>query len=134
MDQFSVSLESCSLYCAHISVRYRVWYGHNTAAEFETLAHGISALLGHFDFIYCMPSCWLAVPFSFLGIIAEGGSSATFVNRSRCLAGFIASPLIFSLAVGQGKANEVLLWGKRQTAEDLLSCGFVKWVLIAYSV
>jgi len=67
-----------------------------------------SAFLGLFDFIYCMPDAWLAVPFTFLGIIAEAGSSVSFVNR-----------------MGLSKANEVLIFGKRLGAEELLACGFV---------
>ncbi|THU78637.1 ClpP crotonase [Dendrothele bispora CBS 962.96] len=70
---------------------------------------GISAaFLGYFDFIYCMPNCWLAVPFTFLGITLEGGASVSFINR-----------------MGMAKANEALIWGKKQTAEQLLACGFV---------
>lgn len=55
--------------------------------------------LGHFDFIYSLPSAWLCVPFTFLGkvfrcstclsthmrtlgIIAEAGSSVNFIERS----------------------------------------------------
>jgi peroxisomal 3,2-trans-enoyl-CoA isomerase len=68
-----------------------------------------AAFLGHFDFIYCMPNAWLSVPFTFLGIIAEGGSSVSFVNR-----------------MGLSRANEVLLWGKKKGAQELLECGFVK--------
>ncbi|OJT15887.1 3,2-trans-enoyl-CoA isomerase [Trametes pubescens] len=70
---------------------------------------GISAaFLGHFDFIYALPSAWLSVPFTFLGIIAEAGSSVTFRNR-----------------MGAAKANEVLIWGKKKDAQELLDCGFI---------
>ena len=77
-----------------------------------------TAFLGLFDFIYCMPDAWLSVPFTFLGtsnfnwgvyvfsdtgtfthglfvpavgIIAEAGSSVSFVNRSEwsCLGRFV---------------------------------------------
>lgn len=68
-----------------------------------------AALLGHFDFIYSMPNAWLSVPFTFLGIVAEGGSSVTFVNR-----------------MGLAKANEVLIWGKKKEAQELYECGFIK--------
>ncbi|KAF8154512.1 ClpP/crotonase-like domain-containing protein [Crassisporium funariophilum] len=67
-----------------------------------------AAFLGYFDFIYAVPSVWLAVPFTFLGIVAEGGASVSFVNR-----------------MGLGVANEVLIWGKKKTAEELLACGFI---------
>ncbi|KAF9474665.1 ClpP/crotonase [Pholiota conissans] len=67
----------------------------------------VMAFLGYFDFIYAMPNAWLAVPFTFLGIVAEGGSSVSFVNR-----------------MGLATANEVLLWGKKKTADQLYTCGF----------
>jgi len=66
-----------------------------------------AAFLGHFDFIYALPGAWLQVPFTFLGIISEAGSSVSFINR-----------------IGIAKANELLLFGKRKTAQELLECGF----------
>ncbi|PIL23897.1 hypothetical protein GSI_13648 [Ganoderma sinense ZZ0214-1] len=70
---------------------------------------GISAaFLGHFDFIYALPSMWLSVPFTFLGLVAEAGSSVTFRNR-----------------MGAAKANEVLIFGKKKEAQELLECGFI---------
>jgi peroxisomal 3,2-trans-enoyl-CoA isomerase len=56
-----------------------------------------------------MPNTWLSVPFTFLGIVAEGGSSVTFANR-----------------MGVARANDVLLWGKKMTADELLTSGFIK--------
>jgi len=70
-----------------------------------------AAFLGFFDFIYCMPNAWLSVPFTFLGIIGEGGSSVSFINR-----------------MGLATANEVLIWGKKKTADELLACGFVNQI------
>ncbi|KAJ7452475.1 ClpP/crotonase-like domain-containing protein [Mycena galericulata] len=70
------------------------------------------AFLGYFDFIYCMPNAWLCVPFTFLGIIAEAGSSVTFINR-----------------MGLAKANEVLIWGKKKDAQELRACGFINQIL-----
>lgn len=67
-----------------------------------------AAYLGHFDFIYCVPEAYLSVPFTFLGIISEAGSSVTFARR-----------------MGVAKANEVLMFGKKMTAQELLDCGFV---------
>ncbi len=38
--------------------------------------------------------------------------------------------LIFrSLIVGAAKANEVLIWGKKKDAQELLDCGFIKYVV-----
>lgn len=59
-----------------------------------------------------MPNAWLSVPFTFLGIVAEGGSSVSFVNR-----------------MGLPKANEVLIWGRKQEADELHTCGFINKVL-----
>ncbi|KAI0831199.1 ClpP/crotonase [Trametes gibbosa] len=76
-------------------------------------AMGISAaFLGHFDFIYALPSAWLSIPFTFLGIIAEAGSSVSFRNR-----------------MGMAKANEMLIWGKKKEAQELLECGFINKIL-----
>ncbi|EIM89893.1 ClpP/crotonase [Stereum hirsutum FP-91666 SS1] len=71
----------------------------------------VIAFLGNFDFIYCMENAWLSVPFAFLGLVTEGGSSVSFVNR-----------------MGVAKANETLIWGKKQTSRDLLACGFVNQI------
>lgn len=60
-----------------------------------------------------------------IGLIAEAGSSVSFVNRSEC-------PYITthdnsnSGTVGLAKTNELLLFGKRKTAQELLMCGFYK--------
>ncbi|TFK76492.1 ClpP crotonase [Pluteus cervinus] len=67
-----------------------------------------AAFLGHFDFVYSMPNAWLSTPFTFLGIVAEGGASANFVNR-----------------MGIAKANESLIFGQRMGAQELLDCGFI---------
>ncbi|KAF9464653.1 ClpP/crotonase-like domain-containing protein [Collybia nuda] len=77
----------------------------------------VMAFLGYFDFIFCMPNVWLAVPFTFLGIVAEGGSSVSFVNR-----------------MGLAKANEVLLWGKKKGAQELFDCGFINQIFPSQSV
>jgi len=76
-----------------------------------------AAFLGYFDFIYALPSVWLAVPFTFLGIVAEGGASVSFVNR-----------------MGVAVANEVLIWGKKKNAEELLACGFINNIFRDQSV
>lgn len=73
-----------------------------------------AAMLGHFDFIYATPQAWLAVPFSFLGLSAEQNASVTFANR-----------------MGLAKATEVLLWGKKMTAEELEKNGFVNKIFPA---
>ncbi|RPD66029.1 ClpP/crotonase [Lentinus tigrinus ALCF2SS1-7] len=76
-----------------------------------------AAFLGHFDFIYALPAAWISVPFTFLGIIAEAGSSVTFRNR-----------------MGAAKANEVLIWGKKKEAQELMECGFINKVFPDQSV
>ncbi|KAM7223844.1 d3,d2-enoyl-coa isomerase [Rhypophila decipiens] len=70
---------------------------------------GLSAALVAFaDFIYATPHTFLLTPFSSLGLVAEGGASAAFVQR-----------------LGIAKANEALIMSKRITAPELLSAGFV---------
>ncbi|KAI0082721.1 ClpP crotonase [Panus rudis PR-1116 ss-1] len=76
-----------------------------------------AAFLGHFDFIYCLPGAWLSVPFTFIGIITEGGSSVTFAQR-----------------MGVAKANEVLIFGKKVDSQGLLECGFVNKIFPDQSV
>ncbi|KAI0748019.1 ClpP/crotonase [Daedaleopsis nitida] len=66
-----------------------------------------AAFLGHFDFIYALPGAWISIPFTFLGIVAEAGSSVTFRSK-----------------IGAAKANEMLIWGKKKEAQELLECGF----------
>lgn len=34
--------------------------------------------------------------------------------------------------VGAAKANEVLIWGKKKEAQELLECGFIKYALSTY--
>ncbi|KAH6918628.1 ClpP/crotonase-like domain-containing protein [Coprinopsis sp. MPI-PUGE-AT-0042] len=68
----------------------------------------MAAFLGYFDFIYAVPNAWLSCPFTFLGIVAEGGASVTFVNR-----------------MGLSMAKDVLIWGKKKTAQELLKTGFI---------
>ena len=64
------------------------------------------------------------------GAVTEAGSSITFVRKSECAANksrrswSIADSL---LIVGVAKANEVLLFNKKQTAQDLLECRFIKY-------
>ncbi|KAG8713787.1 hypothetical protein FRC11_011010 [Ceratobasidium sp. 423] len=71
-------------------------------------------MLGHFDFIYAMPQAWIAVPFSFIGLTSEQNASVTFANR-----------------MGLAKATEVLLWGKKVSAEELERNGFVNQIFLA---
>ncbi|TFK54933.1 ClpP/crotonase [Heliocybe sulcata] len=89
----------------------RALYSHSkllVAALNGPVMGGFPAFVGHCDFVYCMPNAWLAVPFTFLGLIAEGGSSVNFVNK-----------------MGLARANEVLILGQKKTAEELLQYGFV---------
>lgn len=67
-----------------------------------------AAMIAYSDFIYATPHVYLQTPFASLGLVAEGGASAAFVER-----------------MGIGKANKALIQGRRLGAEELLSCGFV---------
>ncbi|OQU98197.1 hypothetical protein CLAIMM_04017 [Cladophialophora immunda] len=67
-----------------------------------------AAMIAYSDFIYATPHTYLQTPFASLGLVAEGGASAAFVER-----------------MGIGKANKALIQGRRLGADELLSCGFV---------
>ena len=41
----------------------------------------VAAAVAYCDFVYCFEECWLATPFTSLALVAEGGSSATFVKK-----------------------------------------------------
>lgn len=65
------------------------------------------------------------------GIVAEGGASVNFINRSKLaflVPMFFLTLVLLIIVVGIGLANEVLIWGKRKTAQELLDCGFIKSV------
>lgn len=71
-----------------------------------------AAVIAHADFIYCTPHAYLFTPFSSLGLVPEGGSSAAFVHR-----------------LGISKANEALIMSKRISATELERCGFVNGII-----
>ncbi|OTB20128.1 hypothetical protein K445DRAFT_312543 [Daldinia sp. EC12] len=75
-------------------------------------AVGLSAALtAHADFVYCAPHTFLLMPFSSLGLVAEGGASHAMVQR-----------------LGISKANEALIQSKRISCDDLVRTGFVNKV------
>lgn len=65
-------------------------------------------MLGMCDFIYSVESAWIVVPFSSLGLVAEGAASYSFVQR-----------------MGIARANEALIHGKKLGSHELANCGFV---------
>ena len=70
-----------------------------------------AALVSHSDFIYATPQTFLLTPFTSLGLVTEGASSISFVQR-----------------LGISKANEALIMSKRITSEELERTGFVNKV------
>ncbi|KAI1393933.1 ClpP/crotonase [Hypoxylon trugodes] len=108
---------------------YRVWLQSFVAGNLNTArafyqhpkiliaalngpAVGLSAaLVAHADFVYAAPHTFLLMPFSSLGLVAEGGSSHAMVQR-----------------LGIAKANEALIQSKRIPCEDLVRTGFVNKV------
>jgi peroxisomal 3,2-trans-enoyl-CoA isomerase len=75
-------------------------------------AIGLSAALtGFADFVYAAPHAFLLTPFSSLGLVAEGGSSAALVQR-----------------LGISKANEALIQSKRISCQELVQTGYVNKV------
>jgi len=88
----------------------RAFYQHPKilVAALNGPAIGLSAaLISHADFIFVTPETYILTPFTSLGLVAEGGSSLTFVQR-----------------LGLSKANEALLLSSKIPAQDLLTCGF----------
>ncbi|KAJ3214367.1 hypothetical protein HDU67_001755 [Dinochytrium kinnereticum] len=63
------------------------------------------------DVIYASESATLYTPFTSLGLCSEGGSSIGFTKR-----------------MGAGLASEALLFGRKFSAQELLSAGFVQRV------
>jgi peroxisomal 3,2-trans-enoyl-CoA isomerase len=59
-----------------------------------------------------MPHAFLLAPFSSLGLVAEGGASAAFVQR-----------------LGISKANEALIMSKRISAEEMVQVGFINKIV-----
>lgn len=70
-----------------------------------------AALVAYSDFIYAMPHVYLLCPFTYLGITAEGGSTALFSRR-----------------MGFKIAAEALIMSKRIQCDDLVRCGFINEV------
>ena len=70
-----------------------------------------AALIAFSDFIYATPSTFLLTPFTSLGLVTEGGTSFSLVQR-----------------LGIAKANEALIMSKRLTSSELLAAGFVNKV------
>jgi peroxisomal 3,2-trans-enoyl-CoA isomerase len=65
------------------------------------------------------------------GIVAEGGASVSFINRSNLaflVPKFFLILILLIIVVGLGLANEVLILGKKKTAQELSDCGFAKSV------
>lgn len=78
-------------------------------------AIGLSAaLVAHADFIYGLDHAYLLTPFANLGLVAEGASSYTLVQR-----------------LGLTKANEALLASKAIRADELYQRGFLNKVFKA---
>ncbi|GAA5912078.1 hypothetical protein JCM8208_001019, partial [Rhodotorula glutinis] len=93
----------------------RSFYRHSKilVAGLNGPAIGLSAaLLGHFDFVYAVPTAYFLTPFSAISLVCEGGASQALVQR-----------------MGLGKANEALLFGKKLSVQELLPSGFVNGLI-----
>lgn len=74
---------------------------------------GLSAAVTAFaDFVYAAPGAFLLLPFSSLGLVAEGGASRALVQR-----------------LGVSLANEALIMSRRIACDELARVGFVNKVL-----
>lgn len=93
----------------------RAFYTHPKVlvAALNGPAVGLSAAVtAYADFVYAAPGAFLLLPFSSLGLVAEGGASRALVQR-----------------LGVSLANEALLMSRRVACEDLVRVGYVNRVL-----
>ncbi|KAL7934770.1 putative peroxisomal d3,d2-enoyl-CoA isomerase [Trichoderma chlorosporum] len=72
----------------------------------------LAALVSFADYIYAQPQTFLLLPFSSLGLAAEGGASRALRDR-----------------LGVSKAKEALLLSRRIPSNELLACGFVNKII-----
>ncbi|KAL7798940.1 putative peroxisomal d3,d2-enoyl-CoA isomerase [Trichoderma afarasin] len=72
----------------------------------------LAALVSFADYIYAQPQAFLLIPFSSLGLAAEGGASRALRER-----------------LGVSKAKEALLLSRRIPSNELLACGFVNKIM-----
>ncbi|OBZ75306.1 3,2-trans-enoyl-CoA isomerase [Grifola frondosa] len=94
----------------------RALYSHSKILV-AALNGPVMAFLGFFDlFTFSLKPSLQRTDFS-SGIITESGSSVTFRNR-----------------MGAAKANEVLIFGKKKDAQELLECGFINKIFPAEPV
>jgi Delta3-Delta2-enoyl-CoA isomerase len=92
----------------------RSFYGHSKILIFALNGPAIglsAAVVAMGDFIYAAPHTYILTPFSSLGLVAEGASSVSFVER-----------------LGISKAKEALIMSKPITCEELVATGFVNKV------
>ncbi|KAI9023922.1 peroxisomal d3,d2-enoyl-CoA isomerase-like protein [Hyaloraphidium curvatum] len=66
------------------------------------------------DIVVVADNATLHVPFSSLGLIPEGGSAVSYTLR-----------------MGVGMASEVLMFGRKLTAQEMVACGFANRILPA---
>lgn len=93
----------------------RTFYSHPKilVAALNGPAVGLSAAVTAFaDFVYAAPGAFLLLPFSSLGLVAEGGASRALVQR-----------------LGVSLANEALIMSRRIACDELARVGFVNKVL-----
>lgn len=64
------------------------------------------------DIVLVADSATLHVPFSSLGLIPEGGAATSYVLR-----------------MGPGMASEVLMFGRKLSAQEMVNCGFAQRIL-----
>lgn len=73
-------------------------------------------LYGIADTVLASETCWIHAPFSELGLVPEFGSAVNFAQ-----------------SMGVHRANDLMIFGNKMTAQELQSCGFVSRVFPAKS-
>ena len=93
----------------------QAWYSHPKIliAALNGPAVGISAaFVSHADFVFAAPHAWLLVPFTSLGLNAEGAASKALVEK-----------------LGTNRASEALLMSRKILMPALLETAFVTQVI-----
>lgn len=93
----------------------QAWYTHPKilVTALNGPAVGISAaFIAHSDFVFAAPHAWLLVPFTSLGLNAEGAASKALVAK-----------------LGMNRANEALLMSRKILMPALLETAFVTQVI-----
>ncbi|KAF9891482.1 hypothetical protein FE257_003949 [Aspergillus nanangensis] len=105
MAQFSRALELMRSQIDHSKILILALNG-------PAVGGGAAWFTGVADIILATPSTWLQIPFNALGLVPENGSAQSFAQ-----------------SVGVRRANDILMFGRKCSAEELERWGLVNRIL-----